>query len=218
MNKKNRPLRVLVTAGPTRAYLDRVRYLSNGSSGRLGYLICEILAKNGIKVIAVVGPSEVSFDSLKNISLFKVETVEEMHRAVMQVCKKYSPDFAVLSAAVLDFTPKTMMTGKVSSKNSWNLALVPTPKIIDEITIRFPRIKKIAFKLEWKRPSPKSIKAFGLKNIKDRSAVALCLNYLSDINKTAHPAFLFNHKGGFQKAKTKQEIAEWICNYILTTE
>lgn len=217
MNNKNKPLVVLVTAGPTRAYLDSVRYLSNYSSGRLGYLICEVLAKNGIKVIAVVGPSEVSFEKLKNVTLFKVETVEEMHRAVMQLCKKKSPDFAVLSAAVLDFMPEVISNGKVSSKNNWNLQLVPTPKIIDDITKKFPKIKKIAFKLECNRPSLKTIKSFAEKNIKDKSAEALCLNYLSDIDKKSHPAFLFSRKGGFQKANTKKSIADWICNYIMTS-
>ncbi len=217
MKKRNKPLTVLVTAGPTRAYLDKVRYLSNYSSGQLGYEICREIEKEN-KVIAVVGPCEAPLDKLKNTDLIRVETVEEMHHAVMHLCKKHSPDFAVLSAAVLDFAPKKIAAGKRSSKNTWNLQLVPTPKIIDEITKKFPKIKKVAFKLEWKSTSIKSLKSFAMKNLKDKSAEVLCLNFLSEIKGKTHPAFLFTRDGKYQKVDTKKAIAHWINRYILSNE
>lgn len=206
----------MVTAGPTRAYLDRVRYLSNYSSGYLGYEICRALERAGVDVTAVVGPCEAPFEKLRRTSLVRVETVEEMRRAVMGLCKQVHPEFAILSAAVLDFTPKKTEKGKVSSRRSWKLELIPTPKIIDEISEKFPEIKKVAFKLEWEQPSLKEIKRFAAENLKSKRADALCLNYLSQIKGNKHSAFLFRKDSSFDRAHSKRDIAQWITQYIVS--
>lgn len=218
MSLSRKKISVLVTAGPTRAYLDRVRYLSNYSTGQLGFEICQALEKRGFEVIAVVGPCEAPFEKLKKTKVLYVETVQEMHKAVMKVCKDSSPEFAVFSAAVLDFTPSKRESSKVSSKNSWNLKLVPTPKIIDDVNRRFPKVKKIAFKLEWKAPAMKALRAFAIKNMQDKSAEALCLNYLSDIKGKKHPAFLFTSDGKCSRAHSKKTIAQWITRFIFLSE
>jgi phosphopantothenoylcysteine decarboxylase/phosphopantothenate--cysteine ligase len=217
MKKGTKSLAVLVTAGPTRAYLDNVRYLSNYSSGQLGYEICRFLEKKIGKVVAVVGPCEAPFHQLKKTKVVKVQTVEEMHKAVMESCRKEGPQFAVLSAAVLDFEPKKIRFGKVSSKNSWKIELVPTLKIIDEIGHRFPKIKKIAFKLEWESMSEEKAKKFALKNMKAKSADALCLNFLSQIKSDSHPAMFFTSDGRMKRLKSKREIAAAIGGFILDT-
>lgn len=198
--------------------MDRVRYISNYSTGQLGFEICQALEKSGFKVIAVVGPCEAPFEKLKKTKVFQVETVQEMHKAVMRGCKEFSPQFAVFSAAVLDFSPGKKESGKVSSKNSWNLKLVPTPKIIDDVNKRFPQIKKVAFKLEWKSPSMKAARAFAMKNMQDKSAEALVLNYLSDIKGKNHPAFLFTRDGSCVRAYSKKAIAHWISCFIQSSE
>ena len=209
---------VLVTAGPTRAYIDKVRYLSNYSSGQLGYEICRELEKHVGQLIAVVGPCDAPFHRLKSTQVIKVQTVHEMRCEVMSICKKKKPEFAILSAAVLDFEPKKIEPGKVSSKKSWKIHLVPTPKIIDEISVRFPHIKKVAFKLEWKAPSLKQIRQFAGKNLIEKSSEALCLNYLSEIEGKYHPAFFFTPDGKFKKLYSKIDIAKEICRFIRTSE
>ena len=216
MLKRSKKISVLVTAGPTRAYLDRVRYLSNYSSGYLGFEICRALERAGVEVTAVVGPCEAPFEKLRKTSLVRVETVEEMRRAVMGLCKKNHPEFAVLSAAVLDFAPKKTEKGKVSSKSRWHLELIPTPKIIDEISDKFPEIRKVAFKLEWEQPLLKELKRFAAQNLKSKQADALCLNYLSQIKRNKHSAFLFSKEGSFYRAHSKRDIAEWITQYIVS--
>lgn len=215
MKKGTKSLTVLVTAGPTRAYLDKVRYLSNYSSGQLGYEICRFLEKKIGKVIAVVGPCEAPFHQLKKTKVIKIQTVGEMHKAVMEICRKEGPQFAVLSAAVLDFEPKKARFGKVSSKQNWKVELVPTVKIIDEISRRFPKIKKIAFKLEWKPMSEEKVKKFALDNMKVKSADALCLNFLSQIKSDSHPAIFFTRDGRMTRLKSKREIAAEIGGFIL---
>lgn len=218
MRRNSKALTVLVTAGPTRAYLDRVRYISNYSSGHLGYEICRELERRGNKVVAVVGPCEAPFHKLKKTKVIEAITVGQMHDAVMKVCKHTKPHFAVLAAAVLDFEPKKVESGKVSSKKNWKLDLVPTPKIIDEISLRFPQIKKIAFKLEWKSPALYKLRQFAYKNMSDKSAEALCLNYLSEIDHKSHPAFFFSKKGEIKKLGSKREIAKEIGRFISTSD
>lgn len=183
----------------------------------MGYEVCRALETRA-KVIAVVGPCEAPFHKLKATKLVRVETVDDMHKAVMRICAQQNPDFAVLSAAVLDFAPKSIQPGKVSSKGLWKVTLGPTPKIIDQITKRFPKVRKVAFKLEWKAMGIKSLKRFAVKNMRDKSAELLCLNFLSDIKGKKHPAFLVTPNGKFKKVRNKKEIAAYISRYILASE
>ena len=103
-NKKNivksKNLKALVTAGPTREYLDPVRYISNESSGKQGFEIAEALSRLGIKTTLITGPSNLSFR--KEIKTKKIITADEMFEAV----KKCLPvDIAICTAAVADFKP-----------------------------------------------------------------------------------------------------------------
>jgi len=103
-NKKNivkkRKLKALVTAGPTREYMDPVRYISNESSGKQGYEIAEALSRLGIETTLITGPTNLV--SNKDIKTKKIITASEM----FQIVKKSLPvDIAVCAAAVTDFKP-----------------------------------------------------------------------------------------------------------------
>ena len=115
-NKKNiiksKNLKALVTAGPTREYLDPVRYISNESSGKQGFEIAEALSRLGIKTTLVTGPSNLS--SRKDIKTKKVITAHEMFDAV----KKCLPvDIAICAAAVADFKPIKKSKIKIKKDN-----------------------------------------------------------------------------------------------------
>ena len=98
VKKKN--LKALVTAGPTREYLDPVRYISNDSSGKQGYEIADALSRLGIKTTLITGPSNLT--SNKNIKTKKIITANEMFE---EVRKCLPVDIAVCAAAVADFKP-----------------------------------------------------------------------------------------------------------------
>jgi phosphopantothenoylcysteine synthetase/decarboxylase len=214
-NTAKKPIRVLVTGGPTRAYLDRVRFLTNVSSGELAYVLCKMLIKRGVEVALVSGPSSQPFEKLSLAEWTPIETTEEMHAAVMKLCKKFRPDFGVFTAAVLDFTPEKTRVGKVSSSvKRWEVKLKPTPKIIDDVGKKFPSVKKIGFKLEWKRGREKATKLFAMKNIRAKKLDALCLNFLSEIRDGRHPAQLITKEGDVEPVSSKREIASWIARYI----
>ncbi len=105
---KNKNLKALVTAGPTREYIDPVRYISNESSGKQGYEIALALNKLGIKTTLIIGPSNVIVR--KDIKTRKVVTAEEMFN---EVKKSLPVDVAICTAAVSDFKPTSKNKNKL---------------------------------------------------------------------------------------------------------
>lgn len=208
--------KVLITAGPTRAYLDDVRYISNFSSGALGYLVCKELVRQGVDVYAVVGPTAQPFAELKLKKLVQIETNEQMMKSVLQICKNTKPDWAVFSAAVLDFVPAKKASGKVSSKNkSWNIALKATPKIIDVVKKRYPKIKRVGFKLEWEKLRGETLRHFAAKIIEARRLELLIVNFLREVETKNHRAVLFDKDLNVTELGTKQGIAKSLVLHIL---
>ncbi len=105
-------LRVLVSAGSTREPLDPVRYISNRSSGKMGYAIAEAALQAGATVTLVSGP--VSLVASEKVELLRVETAAEMYDAVM--AKASDCDIYIGAAAVADYSPQTVQTEKIKKQ------------------------------------------------------------------------------------------------------
>ena len=119
---KKRGLKALVTTGPTREYIDPVRYISNESSGKQGYEIALALNKLGIKTTLITGPSNLIYR--KDIKTKKILTADEMFNEV----KKSMPvDVAVCAAAVTDFKPLHKSKTKLK-KDQKNLSVIKVEK------------------------------------------------------------------------------------------
>lgn len=122
---------VLITAGPTREMLDPVRYLTNRSSGKMGYALASVARQRGAKVMLVSGPTKLSVPH--GIQVEKVLSTQEMQEAVL----RYAPtsDVIIASAAPVDFRPMHTATQKIKKQGEANLALelVPTPDIIGAV-------------------------------------------------------------------------------------
>ena len=115
VKKKN--ISALVTTGPTREYIDPVRYISNESSGKQGYEIALALSKLGVKTTLVAGPSSLNFS--KDLNIKKITNGEEMMSAVQ---KLLPVDIAVCAAAVSDFKPKYVSKQKIKNdKKNFNV-------------------------------------------------------------------------------------------------
>jgi phosphopantothenoylcysteine decarboxylase/phosphopantothenate--cysteine ligase len=122
--------KVLVTAGPTRENVDPVRYLTNRSSGKMGYAVAEAAARRGARVILVSGPT--SLEAPTGVECITIESAEEMHRAVQQ--KVADCSIAIFAAAVADYRPTTPSGQKIKRNNeSTNIALEPTPDILASV-------------------------------------------------------------------------------------
>ena len=121
---------VLVTAGPTRENLDPVRYLTNRSSGKMGYAVAEAAARRGAHVILVSGPT--SLEVPTGVERIDVRTAEEMHRAVLD--KVANCSIAIFAAAVSDYRPTEPNGQKIKrSSDSFTLSLEPTPDILASV-------------------------------------------------------------------------------------
>ena len=112
---KNKNLKALVTAGPTKEYLDPVRFVTNNSSGKQGYEIAKSLAKFGVETTLISGPSILK--KLESVNIVNVETADQMYAET----KKALPvDIAVCAAAITDFKPEKYEEKKIK-KDSLNL-------------------------------------------------------------------------------------------------
>ena len=105
---KAKKISALVTTGPTREYIDPVRYISNESSGKQGYEIALALSKLGVKTTLIAGPTSLNYS--KDIKVKKINSGEEMMRAVQGLLPV---DIAICAAAVSDFKPKNKSQQKI---------------------------------------------------------------------------------------------------------
>ena len=120
---------VLITAGPTREKIDPVRYITNRSSGRMGYAIAEAALRRGGRVLLVSGPTALTAPGAAEIT--RVESAEEMSQAALKLLPHSS--IVIKTAAVSDYRPKATATQKIKRTGSMSLELEPTADIVAEI-------------------------------------------------------------------------------------
>ena len=122
--------RVLVTAGPTVEDIDPVRFLSNRSSGKMGFAIAQAARTRGAEVTLISGPTDLEFPGV-----VRVRSTEEMRQAVVE--RFNQADVVIKAAAPLDFRPKTVASQKIKkAKAGSSLDLEPTPDILQELGAR----------------------------------------------------------------------------------
>jgi len=136
--------KVIVTAGPTREYLDPIRFVSNRSSGKMGYAIARAALRRGAEVTLISGPSALS--QPRGVKFVSVETAVEMFDAVNQELS--SSTVLVMSAAVSDFMPAQRAEEKIEKSEELLLRLSQTPDILSEIGKREDRPFVIGFAAE----------------------------------------------------------------------
>jgi len=137
----------LVTAGPNRGWIDRVRFISNPSSGKMGIALTHELISRGATVTLVLGPTGQKPPAQANT--IRVNTYEDMFEAVMRGLSEEKPSCFISSAAVLDYTPLKKEDTKIASgDSSLTIELAPTKKIIEEARKKFKDLFIVGFKVE----------------------------------------------------------------------
>ena len=127
--KNNNKLKALVTAGPTREFIDPVRFISNRSSGKQGYEIARSFRDNGFDTTLISGQTDL--DPLSGLNFIKVETAQEMFDETL---KNLPADVAVFTAAVADYKITNYENTKIKKKEKFNLALEKNIDILDKIS------------------------------------------------------------------------------------
>ncbi len=120
---------VLITAGPTREKIDPVRYLTNRSSGRMGYALAEAALRRGARVLLVSGPTALTPPGAAEVT--KVESAEEMRQAVLNLLPQAT--IVIKTAAVSDYRPRSVASQKIKRSGHMTLELEPTADIVSEI-------------------------------------------------------------------------------------
>jgi phosphopantothenoylcysteine decarboxylase/phosphopantothenate--cysteine ligase len=123
---------VLITAGPTREKIDPARYLTNRSSGRMGYAMAEAALRRGARVLLVSGPTALTPPGAAEIR--RVESAEQMRDAVLNLLPQAT--IVIKTAAVSDYRAKSAAPQKIKRKGPITLELEPTPDILKEISLR----------------------------------------------------------------------------------
>ena len=120
---------VLITAGPTREKIDPVRYLTNRSSGRMGYALAEAALRRGARVLLVSGPT--SLTPAGGAELTPVESAEQMRQATLKLLPEAT--IVIKTAAVADYRPRTVAEQKIKRTGAMSLELEPTSDILAEL-------------------------------------------------------------------------------------
>jgi phosphopantothenoylcysteine decarboxylase/phosphopantothenate--cysteine ligase len=123
---------VLITAGPTREKIDPVRYLTNRSSGRMGYALAEAALRRGARVLLVSGPTSITPPGAAEVT--RVESAEEMRDAVMKLLPQST--IVIKTAAVSDYRAKNAAGQKIKRKGPMTLELESTPDILKELSAK----------------------------------------------------------------------------------
>jgi phosphopantothenoylcysteine decarboxylase/phosphopantothenate--cysteine ligase len=161
---------VLVTAGPTREKIDPVRYLSNRSSGRMGFALAEAALRRGARVLLVSGPTPLKPPGAAEVTF--VESAQQMLDAVLRLLPECS--IVIKTAAVSDYTVSNPPAQKMKRKEKLTLELQPTPDILAEIARHKTSQLVIGFAAETE-----NVIQNARKKLKSKSLDAIVVNDVS---------------------------------------
>lgn len=202
--KRSTALHVVVTAGPTREYVDPVRYISNVSSGKMGFEIAAEAARQGCKVTLVAGP--VRLETPSGVTRVDVESAREMLAAVRKAFR--GADALVMAAAVADWRPARRLAGKWRKKDDGTdtavLELVKNPDVLATVARNKGRRVVVAFALETGDGERRARRKMARKN-----ADFVVLNDASALNAERSSVTILGRDGSRRALarKPKREIA-----------
>lgn len=201
--------RILLTAGPTRAYLDDVRYLTNASSGRMAAALARAALEAGHEVTIVSGPVQIRFPS--GARVIPVMTTGEMLAAAL--AELPTADGVIAAAAPCDFEPVRRSVGKIPRQGErLSLELAPTPDVIATLArTAASRQWFVAFALE---PGADPRRAFA--KIEAKRCDLIVVNDVTAIEgtRTAVAVYDRSHACVGSTAGTKRSVAAWLVGLI----
>lgn len=163
-------VRALVTAGPTREAIDPVRFISNRSSGRMGFAIATALAAAGAEVILVAGP--VSLTTPPRVRRVDVVSAQDMLAAV----EAETFDLLVATAAVADYRPAIEVAAKIKKNQAeLSLALTRNPDILASISTKRPQVFAVGFAAETN-----DLEQYARQKLKEKNLAMIAANWVGD--------------------------------------
>ena len=210
-------MNVLITAGPTREPIDTVRFISNRSSGKMGFSIAKQVKNYGGNVDLITGP--VSLDDISQINTIKIETALEMDKEIDILLNKKQYNYIFMVAAIADYKATNIENKKIkSSSKILDIRFKKNPDILKKIS-KNNNAKIIGFALETNNGEENA-----LKKMKDKNLDYIILNYANEKNagfdSNRNHVFLYSKNGLKKEFKLdrKDRIAKLILNTIITNE
>jgi len=204
--------KIMVTAGPTVEPLDPVRYISNRSSGKMGFAIAEAAKTRGAKVVLISGP--VAINPPSGVELIKVETAEQMLKACES--RYNNIDAIIMTAAVADYKPKIYSRQKIKkSETNINLALTRNPDILGRLAKNRRRKITVGFALETENLESAARQKMADKKLDmiiANNPTAEGVEFGSDFNKAT--IFVKGKRQIDLKVMPKRELAEKILDEL----
>lgn len=200
---------ILVTAGPTRHYFDPIRYITNNSSGKMGYELAKVAKRRGAKVTLISGPTNISPPDVDNF--ISVQTTHEMLDAVLEHIEKVN--VLIMAAAPLDFEPEVYFEDKIAKNSIKSIPL----RLCKDILIEIGKLKKKPFTVGFAAES-----GFNLDRAKrkftEKQLNMIVLNDIKiSINTDYNQIVMIYKKGNrFYHDKTPLLSKEEIANIILS--
>jgi phosphopantothenoylcysteine decarboxylase/phosphopantothenate--cysteine ligase len=201
-------MRLLITAGPTREYIDPVRYLSNPSTGLMGYEIARAAKSLGHRVTLITGPSNLL--PPKGISVKRITSAQEMYRAV----NRYFPqcDAVIMTAAVSDYQPVRYYPGKIKKQNrAITLKLIPTPDILKSLGKKKGHRVLVGFALETD-----NLRRNVMKKLSDKNLDYAVANRPDSFGSNRITAEIWSRQGLIKRftKTTKRKLGEFIIRLL----
>ncbi|GIX04255.1 MAG: flavoprotein [Planctomycetaceae bacterium] len=207
-------MRVLITAGPTREYLDDVRYLSNASSGRMGYALAQAVMETGHDVVLVSGP--VSIPPPAGCEYHQVETTQQL----LETCRQLwaGCDGVIATAAVCDYRPRHRVLGKIAKTGvALELELVETADVLADLgQSKGPRWI-VGFALESEEFAHQN----ALRKLREKQCDVIVLNRPTAIGSESNTIEVLDRAGAvvFTSSGDKLSVARqlwwWITQELL---
>ena len=197
-------MNILVTAGPTREWIDRVRFISNPSTGLMGHAVARAAADAGHAVTLIRGP--VALPAPPRVETTEVVTAEEMRSAVLAAFP--AADCVIMAAAVADYRPAHARPDKHKKQvGEWSLPLVRTPDILAELGRIKTHQRLIGFALEVQQPLENA-----LRKLREKHLDAIVLNDPAAFGSETSAVEILTRQGDRIRLahSPKREIAEHI--------
>lgn len=206
--KKLKRKTVLITAGPTREYIDPVRFISNASSGKMGYALAQEAKRLGARVILVSGPT--NLNPPRGVRFIPVISALQMKKQVDKVFPK--ADYVISTAAVSDYRPAKKSKKKIKKTSKYlNLKLIQNPDILESLGRKKTKQKLIGFALETG-----NIVREARKKLKQKNLDLIFANSISNIQSNQAQGYIIGKKVTKLPIMSKPTFACFLWKIILS--
>lgn len=199
--------KILITSGPVWVPIDKVRIITSVFGGALGVIMAGKAREMGADVLLMAGPGRVGIEDVENLKVVKFKYFDELFSLMKKEISSKKYDVVIHSAAVPDYVPKNIYTGKIKSgKKDLTIKMKPTVKIVDYIKKWDPHAFLVKFKLQVNSKENDLIK-IAKKSMARSKADMIVANDLLKMANNKHIAFIID-KEEIKRVDTKNNLAE----------